>query len=242
MVTIYRSYFAKDEEYKNMDKIKNKCEKENFSKLKNISTKEFSRRNFIAAFSDEITYGFYVCLVALLIEFGYWFTSLNDDTRDALLKGAFRIALVSVAILLIYRFLRSAFSKIRAYCRCNKLPLTKEELAELEIKSFQEYANFIHKMATYHPLLGKKMATYHPLLGKEKVIELSLPCINEIIKTSYALFPEETLIESYFHWIFLGGNYEWNAYIDWCERADYDSYKKWLEREVQRKVQERMKN
>lgn len=231
MVTIYRSYFAKDEEYKNMDKIKNKCEKENFSKLKNISTKEFSRRNFIAAFSDEITYGFYVCLVALLIEFGYWFTSLNDDTRDALLKGAFRIALVSVAILLIYRFLRSAFSKIRAYCRCNKLPLTKEELAELEIKSFQEYANFIHKMAIYHPLLGE-----------EKVINLSTPCINEIEKTSYALFPEETLLESYFYWISIGGNYEWDAYIDWCERIDHDSYEKWLEREVQCKSQERMKN
>lgn len=214
-----------------MDKMENKCEKENFSKLKNISTKEFSRRNFIAAFSDEIIYGFYVCFAALLIEFCYWFTSLNDDTRDALLKCAFRIALVSVAILLIYRFLRSAFSKIRACCRCNKLPLTKEELAELEIKSFQEYANFIHKMATYHPLRGK-----------EKVIKLSLPCINEIIKTSYALFPEETLIESYFHWIFLGGNYEWNAYIEWLEVHDHDFYKKWLEREVQRKVQERMKN
>lgn len=214
-----------------MNKTKNKCEKENFSKLKNISTKEFSRRNFIAAFSDEITYGFYVCFAALLIEFCYWFTSLNDDTRAALLKGVCKTVLISVAILLIYRFLRYAFSKIRACCRCNKLPLTKEELTELEIKSFQEYANFIHKMATYHPLLGK-----------EKVIELSLPCINEIIKTSYALFPEETLIESYFHWIFLGGNYEWNAYIDWCERIDYDSYKKWLKREVQRKVQERMKN
>ena len=186
-----------------MNKTKNKCEKENFSKLKNISTKEFSRRNFIAAFSDEIIYGFFVCFAALLIKFCHWFTSLNDDTRAALLKGIFRTVLVSFAILFTYRFLRAAFSKIRACCRCNKLPLTKEELAELEIKSFQEYTNFIHKMATYHPLLGK-----------EKVIELSLPCINEIIKTSYALFPEETLIESYFHWIFLGGNYEWNAYID----------------------------
>lgn len=231
MVTIYRSYFAKDEECQNMNKTKNKCEKENFSKLKNISTKEFSRRNFIAAFSDEILNVCMVCFLALFAGFGYWFTSLNDDTRAALLKGVFRTVLVSFAILFTYRFLRAAFSKIRACCRCNKLPLTKEELAELEIKSFQEYASFIHKMATYHPLLGK-----------EKVIELSLPCIDEIIKTSYALFPEETLIESYFHWIFLGGNYEWNAYIDWCKRIDYDSYKKWLEREVQRKAQERMKN
>lgn len=234
MVTIYRSYFVKDEECQNMNKTKNKREKENFSKLKNISTKEFLHRNFIAAFSDEIFNVFSVCLLALSVGFYYWFVSLNDDTRAALSKGAFWIALVSVEILLIYRFLRSAFSKIRAYCRCNKLPLTKEELAELEIKSFQEYANFIHKMATYHPLLGK-----------EKVIELSLPCINEIIETSYALFPEETLLESYFHWIFLGKKYEcyeWDAYIKWCERNDHDSYKKWLEREVQRKVQERMKN
>lgn len=198
-----------------MGKIENKCEKENFSKLKNISAKEFSRRNFYVAFLDEITYGFYVCFVALLIGFGYWFTSLNDDTRAALLKGVFIIVLVSSAILFPYCFLRAAFSKIRACCRCNKLPLTKEELTELEIKSFQEYANFIHKMATYHPLLGK-----------EKVIKLSQPCINEIIKTSYALFPEETLIESYFHWISLGGNYEcyeWDAYIEWRKRNELDS-------------------
>lgn len=221
MVTIYRSYFAKDEEYKNMDKMENKCEKENSSKLKNISAKEFSRRNFSAVFSDEILNVCMVCFLALYAGFGYWFTSLNDDIRNALLKGVFRTVLVSFAILFTYRFLRAAFSKIRACCRCNKLPLTKEELAELEIKSFQEYANFIHKMATYHPLLGE-----------EKVINLSTPCINEIEKTSYALFPEETLIESYFYWIFLGGNYEWDAYIDWCERIDHDSYEKWLEREV----------
>ena len=215
-----------------MDKMENKSEKENSSKLKNISAKEFSRRNFSAVFSDEILNVLFVCFLApLSVGLCCWFASLNDDTRNALLKGVFRTVLVSFAILFTYRFLRALFSKIRACCRCNKLPLTKEELTELEIKSFQEYANFIHKMATYHPLLGK-----------EKVIELSLPCINEIIKTSYALFPEETLIESYFHWIFLGGNYEWNAYIDWCERIDYDSYKKWLKREVQRKVQERMKN
>ena len=232
MVTIYRSYFAKDEEYKNMDKMENKCEKENSSKLKNISAKGFSRRNFSAVFSDEILNVLFVCFLApLSVGICYWFVSLNDDTRTALLKGVFRTVLVSFAILLIYRFLRSAFSKIRACCRCNKLPLTKEELTELEIKSFQEYANFIHKMATYHPLLGK-----------EKVIELSLPCINEIIKTSYALFPEETLIKSYFRWIFLGGNYEWNDYIEWLEVHDHDFYKKWLEREVQRKAQERMKN
>ena len=204
-----------------MDKMENKCEKENSSKLKNISAKEFSRRNFSAVFSDEILNVCMVCFLALYAGFGYWFTSLNDDIRNALLKGVFRTVLVSFAILFTYRFLRAAFSKIRACCRCNKLPLTKEELAELEIKSFQEYANFIHKMATYHPLLGE-----------EKVINLSTPCINEIEKTSYALFPEETLIESYFYWIFLGGNYEWDAYIDWCERIDHDSYEKWLEREV----------
>lgn len=182
-------------------------------------------------FSDEILNVLLVCFLALFAGFGYWFTSLNDDTRNALLKGVFRTVLVSFAILFTYRFLRALFSKIRACCRCNKLPLTKEELAKLEIKSFQEYANFIHKMATYHPLIGE-----------EKVINLSTPCINEIEKTSYALFPEETLLESYFYWISIGGNYEWDAYIDWCERIDYDSYKKWLKREVQRKVQERMKN
>lgn len=214
-----------------MNKVENKSEKENFSKLKNISAKEFSRRNFSAVFSDEILNVLLVCLLALFAGFGYWFISLNDDTRNALLKGVFRTVLVSFVILFTYRFLRAAFSKIRACCRCNKLPLTKEELAELEIKSLQEYANFIHKMATYHPLIGEK-----------KVINLSTPCINEIEKTSYAFFPEETLIESYFYWISIGGNYEWNAYIDWCERIDYDSYKKWLKREVQRKVQERMKN
>lgn len=214
-----------------MNKVENKSEKENFSKLKNISAKEFSRRNFSAVFSDEILNVLLVCFLALFAGFGYWFTSLNDDTRNALLKGVFRTVLVSFAILFTYRFLRALFSKIRACCRCNKLPLTKEELAKLEIKSFQEYANFIHKMATYHPLISK-----------EKVINLSTPCINEIEKTSYALFPEETLLESYFYWISIGGNYEWNAYIDWCERIDYDSYKKWLKREVQRKVQERMKN
>lgn len=214
-----------------MNKVENKSEKENFSKLKNISAKEFSRRNFSEAFSDEILNVFLVCILALFAGFGYWFTSLNDDTRNALLKGVFRTVLVSFAILFTYRFLRAAFSKIRACCRCNKLPLTKEELAELEIKSFQEYANFIHKMATYHPLIGK-----------EKVINLSTPCINEIEKTSYALFPEETLLESYFYWISIGGNYEWDAYIDWCERIDHDSYEKWLEREVQCKSQERMKN
>lgn len=214
-----------------MNKVENKSEKENFSKLKNISAKEFSSRNFSAVFSDEILNVLLVCFLALFAGFGYWFTSLNDDTRNALLKGVFRTVLVSFAILFTYRFLRALFSKIRAYCRCNKLPLTKEELAKLEIKSFQEYANFIHKMATYHPLRGK-----------EKVINLSTPCINEIEKTSYALFPEETLLESYFYWISIGGNYEWDAYIDWCERIDYDSYKKWLKREVQRKSQERMKN
>lgn len=214
-----------------MNKVENKSEKENFSKLKNISAKEFSRHNFSAVFSDEILNVLLVCFLALFAGFGYWFTSLNDDTRNALLKGVFRTVLVSFAILFTYRFLRALFSKIRACCRCNKLPLTKEELAELEIKSFQEYANFIHKMATYHPLIGE-----------EKVINLSTPCINKIEKTSYALFPEETLLESYFYWISIGGNYEWDAYIDWCERIDYDSYKKWLKREVQRKVQERMKN
>lgn len=214
-----------------MNKVENKSEKENFSKLKNISAKEFSRRNFSAVFSDEILNVLLVCFLALFAGFCYWFTSLNDDTQNALLKGVFRTVLVSFAILFTYRFLRAAFSKIRACCWCNKLPLTKEELAELEIKSFQEYANFIHKMATYHPLIDK-----------EKVINLSTPCINEIEKTSYALFPEETLLESYFYWISIGGNYEWDAYIDWCERIDHDSYEKWLEREVQCKSQERMKN
>ena len=215
-----------------MNKVENKSEKENSSKLKNISAKEFSRRNFSTVFSDEILNVLFVCFLApLSVGICYWFASLNDDTRNALLKGAFKTVLVSSAILFTYRFLRALFSKIRACCRCNKLPLTKEELAKLEIKSFQEYANFIHKMATYHPLIGK-----------EKVINLSTPCINEIEKTSYALFPEETLLESYFYWISIGGNYEWNAYIDWCERIDYDSYKKWSKREVQRKSQERMKN
>lgn len=217
-----------------MNKVENKSEKENFSKLKNISAKEFSRRNFSAVFSDEILNVLLVCFLALFAGFGYWFTSLNDDTQNALLKGVFRTVLVSFAILFTYRFLRAAFSKIRACCRCNKLPLTKEELAELEIKSFQEYANFIHKMATYHPLIGK-----------EKVINLSTPCINEIEKTSYALFPEETLLESYFHRISLGENhewYEWDTYIEWCKANDHDSYEKWLEREVQCKSQERMKN
>ena len=214
-----------------MNKVENKSEKENSSKLKNISAKEFSRRNFSAVFSDEILNVLLVCFLALSVGICYWFTSLNDDTQNALLKGVFRTVLVSFAILFTYRFLRALFSKIRACCRCNKLPLTKEELAKLEIKSFQEYANFIHKMETYHPLLGE-----------EKVINLSTPYINEIEKTSYALFPEETLIESYFYWISLGGSYEWDAYIDWCERIDHDSYEKWLEREVQCKSQERMKN
>ena len=202
--------------------MKNKHE----TKLKDISTKGFSRSNFIAVFIDEIVNGIVIFLGALLIGLVYLLISLSDK----MLVVLFITMLVSVIILFIYRFFRSVFSKIRAYCRCNKFPLTKEELAELEIKSFQEYANFIHKMATYYTPHGKA------------VIRLSICWINEMEKTSYALFPEETLLESYFYWVFMGGNYEWDAYIKWCEKEKWDSYAEWIKRKAQERMKENKMN
>ena len=40
----------------------------------------------------------------------------------------------------------------------------------------------------------------------------------------------------------MGGNYEWDAYIKWCEKEKWDSYAEWIKRKAQERMKENKMN